>query len=160
MRSHFPCIVPVRPHVRPSSCGGRGPHARAVRGRVIHSTKVTALPESLGQCKLLETLCVPRPPGRRARLRRCRRYASARALPRRALGRTTRRWTRRRRRRCRSSASAEPRARIISNAADRRACGVGRKPPGAAARLARRDASNTDIAALPSAVDWPSLQTL
>ncbi len=29
-----------------------------VRGRYIHSTKVTALPESLGKCKLLKTLCV------------------------------------------------------------------------------------------------------
>ncbi len=35
------------------------PHARAVCGRSIHSTKVKALPESLGNWKLLETLCVP-----------------------------------------------------------------------------------------------------
>ncbi len=34
----------------------------AVRGRIIYNTKVKALSESLGQCKLLETLCVPRPP--------------------------------------------------------------------------------------------------
>jgi hypothetical protein len=41
------------------------PCARRVRphGRSIFSTKVTALPESLGQCKLLEYLCVP-PPAR------------------------------------------------------------------------------------------------
>ncbi len=32
--------------------------ACAVHGRVIYSTKVRALPESLGQCKLLEFLCV------------------------------------------------------------------------------------------------------
>ncbi len=50
---------PVQPHVRPLVRGGRGPHARAVRGRVIRFTKVRALPESLGQCKLLEELCVP-----------------------------------------------------------------------------------------------------
>ncbi len=31
-------------------------------GRLIRYTKVRALPESLGQCKLLETLCVPHPP--------------------------------------------------------------------------------------------------
>ena len=41
-----PCLSIVRPHTR------------AVRGRVISATKVKALPESLGQCKLLETLCV------------------------------------------------------------------------------------------------------
>ncbi len=55
-------LRPVRPHVRPSSRGGCGPHARAVRGRYIYSTKVRALPEWLGRCKLLEGLCVPRPP--------------------------------------------------------------------------------------------------
>ncbi len=76
----FLWLRPVRPHVRPLVRGGRGPHARAVRGRFISSTKVQALPESLGQCKLLETLCVPRPPPprRRARSRRCRRCAAAR----------------------------------------------------------------------------------
>jgi hypothetical protein len=62
MRGDFLRLRPVRPHVRPSSRGGRGPHARAVRGRSIGSTKVKALPESLGQCKLLEELCVPLPP--------------------------------------------------------------------------------------------------
>jgi hypothetical protein len=62
MRGDFPWLRPVRPHVRPSLRDGRGPHARAVRGRSIASTKVRALPESLGQCKLLEELCVPRPP--------------------------------------------------------------------------------------------------
>ncbi len=41
------------------------PHARAVRGRSISYTNVHALPESLGQCKLLVELCVPRPPPRR-----------------------------------------------------------------------------------------------
>ncbi len=49
---------PVRPHDCPLVRGGRGPHAHAVRGRSIYSTKVKALPESLGQCKLLEYLCV------------------------------------------------------------------------------------------------------
>ena len=78
-----PCLSIVRPH------------ARAVRGRDIDSTKVKALPESLGQCKLLETLCVPRRRRRRRRLSRvcgvagvC---AAARAccVRRRALGRAT-----------------------------------------------------------------------
>ncbi len=36
----------------------------------------------------------------------------------------------------------------------------GPEPPGAAARLARRDASNTELAALPAAADWPSLKHL
>jgi hypothetical protein len=36
----------------------RGPHARAMRGRYIRATKVKALSEWLGQCKLLEYLCV------------------------------------------------------------------------------------------------------
>jgi hypothetical protein len=72
----FPWVRPVRPHVRPLLRGGRGRHARAVRGRYISSTKVKALPESLGQCKLLEFLCVPRPLPPLLRV----------ALPRRALG--------------------------------------------------------------------------
>jgi hypothetical protein len=58
MRGDFPWLRPVRPHFRPSLRGGRGPHAHVVRGRIISSTKVKALPEWLGQCKLLETLCV------------------------------------------------------------------------------------------------------
>jgi hypothetical protein len=37
---------------------------------------------------------------------------------------------------------------------------VGPEPPGAAARLARRYASNTELAALPAAADWPSLKSL
>jgi hypothetical protein len=41
---------------------GAGRHARALRGRRIGATKVEALPEWLGQCTLLEDLCVPRPP--------------------------------------------------------------------------------------------------
>jgi hypothetical protein len=62
MRGDFPWLRPVHPHVRPLSRGGCGPHARAVRGRYIAYTKVNALPAWLGQCKLLEELCVPRPP--------------------------------------------------------------------------------------------------
>jgi hypothetical protein len=66
----------------------------AVRGRDIGATKVTALPESLGQCKLLEKLCVPRPPpppcaiaavpALRCCAWRCRRCAAARGAA--ALG--------------------------------------------------------------------------
>jgi hypothetical protein len=66
MRGDFLRLRPVRPHVCPLSRGGRGLHARAVRGRVIHSTKVRALPESLGQFKLLEELCVRDAPPPRA----------------------------------------------------------------------------------------------
>ncbi len=51
----FLWLRPVCPHVYPC-------FARAVRGRYISSTKVRALPESLGRCKLLEKLCVPPPP--------------------------------------------------------------------------------------------------
>jgi hypothetical protein len=36
----------------------------------------------------------------------------------------------------------------------------GPEPPGAAARLARRDAGNTELAALPAAADWPKLKIL
>ncbi len=81
------------------------------------------------------------PPRRRARLRRCRRGAALLGfgLPRRALGRM-RAW--------------------LAPAADRRAFGGGPEQPGAAARLARRVASNIELAALPAAVDWPSLKKL
>jgi hypothetical protein len=36
----------------------------------------------------------------------------------------------------------------------------GPKPPGAAAQSARRDAGNTELVALPAAVDWPNLEIL
>jgi hypothetical protein len=65
------------------------PHVRAVHGRIIYGTKVKALPEWLGQCKLLEQLCV-RARRRRRRARVCGGAGAAllpRALPRRALGR-------------------------------------------------------------------------
>ncbi len=48
----------------------------------------------------------------------------------------------------------------LARAADRRAFAVGPEPPGAAARLARRNAHSTELAALPAAADWPSLNTL
>ncbi len=132
----FPWLQPVRPHVCPSSRGRRGPHAHAVHGRSIRGTKVKALPEWLGRCKLLEGLCVPRPPppppvrvrgGAGAALLRV-------ALPRRGAG------PRRLRRPARGRG--------------------GPGPPGAAARWARRDAHNTELAALPAAVEWPSLKYL
>jgi hypothetical protein len=125
MRGDFLWLRPVRPHVRPLFRGGRGPHARAVRGRRVASTKVKALPEWLGQCMLLEDLCVPRPPRRRhARSQRCRRGA------------------------------------VLLRVRDRRAVRGGSEPPGAAARLARRYAQNTELAELPAAADWPSLKIL
>jgi hypothetical protein len=137
--------------------GGRGPHARAVRGRSIFSTKVKALPEWLGQCKLLEELCVPRPPppppcafaavpALRCCAWRCRAGR---------WGRAARRWMRRR---CRSS--AEPRARTAGARGRPARVRGGPEPPGAAAPSARRDAANTELAALPAAVDWPSLKAL
>ncbi len=48
----------------------------------------------------------------------------------------------------------------LARAADRRAVRGGPEPPGAAARLARRYASNTELAALPAAADWPKLKKL
>ena len=105
MRGDFP-VASARSAPRLPIVARRArPHARAVRGRSISSTKVKALPEWLGQCKLLEQLCVPRPPPRRrARLRRCGRCAAARgATAPGRWGRAARRWMRRRRR-CRSSA--------------------------------------------------------
>jgi hypothetical protein len=53
-----------------------------------------------------------------------------------------------------------PACACLASAADRRAVGGGPEPPGAAARLARRSASNTELAALPAAVDWPFLSSL
>jgi hypothetical protein len=145
-----------------ASRGGRGPHARAVRGRDISSTKVQALPEWLGQCKLLEGLCVPRPPppppcacaavpALRCGAWRCRAGAlephraaldaAATALP--VVGRRP-----------------SPAHAWLARAADRRAVRGGPEPPGAAARWARRDAPNSELAALPAAADWPSLKYL
>jgi hypothetical protein len=49
----FPWLRPVRPPRLPIVAR---PRARAVRGRDISSTKLKALPEWLGQCKLLEEL--------------------------------------------------------------------------------------------------------
>jgi hypothetical protein len=125
-----PWFRPVRAHVLRWLRGGRGPHARAVRGRDVHFTKVKALPEWLCQCKLLETLCVPR--RRPAAVRVGGRAGAALlrvALPCRAPGRAARRWVRRRRR-CRSLGAAEPRARM-AGARGRPARGRGwPEPPG------------------------------
>jgi hypothetical protein len=87
--------------------------------------------------------------GAGAALRRCRAWR---------WGRTARRWMRRR---CRSSAVGRaPRTHGWRARPDRRAVRGGPGPPGAAARWARRDASNTELAALPAAADWPSLKIL
>jgi hypothetical protein len=154
MRSDFLWLRSVRPHVR-------GGTRCAVRGRHITSTKVTALPEWLGQCKLLVTLCVPRPPpppcafaavpALRCCAWRCRagrwgrRHAAldaaAKALP--VVGRRP-----------------SPARAWLARVADRRAVGGGPEPPGAAAQLARRDAGGTELAALPAAADWPNLMYL
>jgi hypothetical protein len=115
MRGDFLWLRPVRPHVCPLSRGGRGrtrggrgPHARAVRGRRISDTTVKALPESLGQCKLLETLCVPRPPPPPCAFAavpalRCCAWLCRAGAP----GRSARRWMRRRRR-CRRRPRPSP----------------------------------------------------
>ena len=55
----FGPFVPTSAHRCAAGAGGT---RCAVRGRAISGTKVQALPEWLGQCKLLEELCVPRPP--------------------------------------------------------------------------------------------------
>ncbi len=55
---------------------------------------------------------------------------------------------------------AAPARAWVAPAADRRAVRGGPDPPGAAARLARRDAYGTELAALPAAVEWPSLKKL
>jgi hypothetical protein len=48
----------------------------------------------------------------------------------------------------------------LARAPDRRTVGGGPEPPGAAARWARRDARDSELAALPAAADWPNLQRL
>jgi hypothetical protein len=131
-------------------CGGRG-RTRAVHGRSIYSTKVKALPERLGQCTLLESLCVP-----------CA-FVAVRALP---------------RVRCRAGRWAAPRGVVcgggggVAGRRPRRAWArmFSPRPTGArwggagAARcgrmVAHRDASNTELAALPAAADWPNLKSL
>ena len=123
------------------------PHARAVRGRSIGSTKVKALPESLGQCKLLETLCVPPSPCAASRV--CGGGGAAllpRALPHLALGHTA--WP------------SPARAWLARAARPARGTGWGRSRPAAAARFARRHAIRSELAALPAAVDWPKLKRL
>jgi hypothetical protein len=162
MRSDFPWLRPVRPHVRPSVRGGRGPQARAVRGRYIVGTKVEALPEWLGQCTLLEYLCVPRPPPPPPCA--CAAVPAAAllrvALPRRALGPS---------RAALAAAAAalpvvgrrpSPAHAWLARAADRRAFAVGRSRPARPHGWARRFADNTELAALPAAADWPSLKRL
>ncbi len=145
-------------HVFPWLCGGRGPHARAVRGSDIAYTKVTALPDSLGQCKLLQFLCVmpaaPPPCAFAAvpALRCCACAAAPGAGPHQA------RWMRRRRC-CRSSAAPSQHTHG-GRPWPTGALGGVPEPPGAAARLARRDASNIELAELPAAAEWPSLKYL
>ncbi len=125
---------------------GRGPHARAVRGRSIDGTKVEALPESLGQCTRLEGLCVPRPPPRRrARLRRCAAARGAAALDAAAAALPVR--------------GRGPRAHVWRE----RPTGARPGRAGAARRgrtVASRYAYNSELAALPAAVEWPKLKTL
>ncbi len=75
--------------------GGRKPHGRAVGGRWIASTKVRALPEWLGQCKLLETLCVPPAAAAAVRVSGGAGAARGAAAPGRWC-RSARRWMRRR----------------------------------------------------------------
>jgi hypothetical protein len=125
----FAWLRPVRPHVCPLVRCGRGPHARAVRGRYIDYTKVRALPEWLGQCKLLERLCVPPAAPPPCAFAAVPAHALLRvALPRggavrvrSGAGATLR---------CRSSAAAEPRARM-ARARGRPARGRGGpEPPG------------------------------
>ena len=84
------------------------------------------------------------------------------ALRRRGAGAgAARRWMRRRRRRCLSSAVGRaPRAHGWRPRPTGAREGVGPSRPARPHRLARRDASNTELAALPAAADWPNLKTL
>jgi hypothetical protein len=130
-------------------CGGRGWHARVVRGRSIHFTKLRALPEWLGRCKLLENLCVPRPPPRAAS-RACRagRWAAPRGVGCGGGGVASRR------------PRPSPARACLAPAADRRALGVGPSRSGRPHGWARRTAGGPELAALPAAADWPSLKRL
>ena len=56
--------------------------------------------------------------------------------------------------------SAEPRARMAGARGRPARVRGGPEPPGAAARLARRSASNSELAALPAAAEWPKLKKL
>ncbi len=123
--------------------------ARTVRRRSIGSTKVKYLPEWLGQCTLLEELCVP--PAA------CTRGGAGVAL---LCGA----W-RARRRAAPSRRSVAVGCRLLRRRRGRpglRASGMGPRPLAsrAAARLARRVAYNTELAALLAAVEWPNLKTL
>jgi hypothetical protein len=137
-------------------------HCRVAGGRAIYATKVKALPESLGQCKLLETLCVPRPPPVRVRVRG---GAGAALLPR-ALPRSAQGWHH-----VALNAAAEmlpvvgrrpspAHAWLARAARPARGTGWGRSRPAEAARSARRNADDTELAALPAAAEWPSLKIL
>jgi hypothetical protein len=155
----FGPFAPTSAHRR---AAGAGRHAGAVRGRYISGTKVRALPEWLGQCKLLEELCVPRPsppppcafavvPALRCCAWRCRAgaleppraalYAAAAALP--VVGR-----------------GRAPRAHGWRVRPTGARSGLGRSRPARPHRRARRFASDTELAALPAAADWPNLKTL
>ncbi len=152
-------LRPVRPAHLPIVARRARPHARAARGRDISSTKVKALPESLGNCTNLASLCVrccPPPVhvrgGAGAALLRV-------ALPRRVLGPG------------RAALYAAAALLLVAGRAEPRArMSSARGQParlegwaGAARRghtVARRDASNTELAALPAVVDWPNLREL
>ena len=131
--------------------------AHAVRRRDISSTKVKALPEWLGQCTLLEILCVP-PAAGLAAVRGgaarsvadlfCRRLRGAAA----AAGPTG--FTRER------GVADRGYARARRGRPGLRASAAGPRPLGAAARLARRYAHYSELAALPAAVEWPNLKSL
>jgi hypothetical protein len=69
-----------------------------------------------------------------------------RALPRLALGHTA--WP------------SPARAWLARAARPARGTGWGRSRPAAAALVARREASNSELAALPAAAEWPNLKLL
>jgi hypothetical protein len=122
-------------------CAGGAAARVAVGGRWISSSKVKALPDWLGQCKLLENLCV-----------HSRRHAAVRVCG--GAGAALRCWAWG----CRGGRWA-----ACAHVRRPRPTGAfrgGPEPPGAAARVARRDASNIELAELPAAADWPNLKTL
>ena len=119
-------------------------HAHAARGRYIDQTRVTILPDWLGQCRSLEELCA-------ATLRRLAdigAWGAAAAWA--AQGQLGWAWP------ARAGAAAHGAEAAAHGTAGRMR---GRRPVTGSGR-ARRYASATGIAALPAAADWPNLKFL
>jgi hypothetical protein len=121
---------------------------------------VKALPEWLGQCTLLEDLCVRARRRRRERVRLCRSEWGC-------CGRPPERWAavRGRARRCGAAVWRGLPSRAVQwrvcTGADRVYARYGWAETARRGRtVARRYASGTELAALPAAVEWPNLKSL